>query len=191
MKKINYQLTCKLIHINYLIFIYLLIVMPFNVVAQSKTKHGSDDNSAFIVVTGMRLNEGSKNFMKDLSVAEGALVKLTMQNGPTQEKVTQIFSRQKNKSRDIFYTADFKVALDSIYTIKMTYKDGTVILIENYCLLSKWKTHFSFHQTNGMKSPASIFRTVNDEKTRLNCCVYGVYPYEYYKELGGSQLDNN
>ena len=190
MKKINCELNCKQIHIKYLIFTCLLIIMSFNVIAQSKTKQGSDDNNAIIVVTGMRLNEDPKNFMKDLSVAEGALVKLTMQNGQTQEKVTQIFSRQQNKSRDIFYTADFKVALDSIYTIKMTYKDGTAILIENYCLLSKWKTHFYYHKTNGMTSPASIFRTVKDEKTKLNCCVYGVYPFAYYKELGGSQLDN-
>ena len=78
--------------------------------------------------------------------------------------------------------------LDATYTITMTFKDGTVIRIEDYTLPKSWKTHFYFHSTTGTKSPASVLRFVEDPKTKLRCCVYAVYPLESYRKLGGRQM---
>ena len=145
------------------------------------------NTSAYIVVTGIRLNEDPKNFYKDYSVAEGAKVKVTMINGPTKEKNTEKFSSLKN-SPEIFFTADFKIEFDSTYTVEMTFKDGTRIVVDNYKILPEWKTHFYFHSTNGTKSPATIMRRQEDKDTNFNCLIYGLYPFKNYKAMGGTQL---
>jgi hypothetical protein len=145
------------------------------------------EDRAVIVVTGMRLNEDPSDYRKDLSVAEGASVKVTARSGATREKKTEAYARSNNSAGQIHFTADFEVDLDATYAVVMTFKDGTVIRIEDYTLPKGWKTHFYFHSTNGTKSPASILRFVEDSKTKLRCCVYAVYPLESYRTLGGRQ----
>lgn len=143
-------------------------------------------NRAIIVVTGMRLNEDPSDYRSDLSVAEGAMVKVTARGGTTREKRTEAYVRSGNSAGQIHFTADFEVDLDASYTIEMTFKDGTVIRIEDYTLPKSWKTHFYFHSTNGTKSPASILRFAEDPKTKLRCCVYAVYPPDAYRKRSGS-----
>ena len=144
------------------------------------------ENRAVIVVTGMRLNEDPSDYRKDLSVAEGASVKVIARGGATRDKKTEAYVRTGNSAGQIHFTADFEVDLDATYTIVMTFKDGTVVRIEDYTLPKSWKTHFYFHSTNGTKSPASILRFVEDPKTKLRCCVYAVYPPDAYRKRGGS-----
>ncbi len=143
-------------------------------------------NRAIIVVTGMRLNEDPSDYRKDLSVAEGASVKVTARGGDTREKKTEAYVRSGNSAGQIHFTADFEVDLDASYTIVMTFNDGTILRMEDYTLPKSWKTHFYFHSTNGTKSPASILRFVEDSKTKLRCCVYAVYPPDAYRKRGGS-----
>lgn len=143
-------------------------------------------NRAIIVVTGMRLNEDPSDYRKDLSVAEGASVKVTARGGATREKKTEAYVRSGNSAGQTYFTADFEVDLDASYTIVMTFKDGTVLRMEDYALPKSWKTHFYFHSTNGTKSPASILRFVEDPKTKLRCCVYAVYPPDAYRKRVGS-----
>jgi hypothetical protein len=147
-------------------------------------------NNAIIVVTGMRLDENPDNYTKDLSVAQGATVKVTAEDGATREKETEAFTRpgKKGGSPEEYYTADFSIDLGTIYTIAVTFKDGTALAIKDYTIPRDWKTHFYFHSTNGTKSPASILRFVEDPKTKLRCCVYAVYPLEGYRKLGGRQM---
>ena len=145
-------------------------------------------NRAIIVVTGMRLNEDPSDYRKDLSVAEGASVKVIARGGATREKKTEAYVRSGNNAGQVHFTADFEVDLDASYSIEMTFKGGTVIRIEDYTLPKSWKTHFFFHSTNGTKSPASILRFVEDPKTKLRCCVYAVYPLESYRKLGGRPI---
>jgi hypothetical protein len=149
-----------------------------------------ESTSAIIVVTGVRLDENPDNFTKDLSVAEGAVVKVTARDGKAREKKTEAFSRNNKKGggQEQYYTADFGVDLETSYTITMTFKNGTVLRVEDYTLPKSWKTHFYFHSTNGTKSPASVLRFVEDAKTKLRCCVYAVYPLDNYRKLGGRQL---
>jgi len=144
------------------------------------------ENRAVIVVTGMRLNEDPSDYRKDLSVAEGASVKVTARGGATREKTTEAYVRSGSNAGQVHFTAEFEVDLDAMYTVVMTFKDGTVIRIEDYTLPKSWKTHFYFHSTNGTKSPASILRFVEDPKTKLRCCVYAVYPPDAYRKRSGS-----
>jgi hypothetical protein len=149
------------------------------------------ENTAVIVVTGMRLNENSEDYRKDLTVAEGATVKVTAQGGAAREKKTEALVRGGKKGGgEVHYTADFSVDLGTTCTIAMTFKDGTAIRIDDYCLPRDWKTHFYFHSTTGTLSPASILRIGEDPKTKLRCCVYAVYPLENYRKLGGRQAPN-
>jgi len=145
------------------------------------------DTNACIVVTGMKLDEDPKNYVNDPSVAEGAMVRLSMKNGPSWQKTTQVFTPARNTG-EIYYTADFKVEFDSTYTIDMTFKNGTGISIDNYRIMKEWKTHFYFHSTNGTKSAASVMRRQEDKSTKYNCIVYGLYPLTNYKAMGGIQL---
>lgn len=145
-------------------------------------------DTAVIVVTGMRLDENPDNYTKDLSVAEGATVKVTARDGTAREKRTEVFLRgKKGGSPEEYYTADFSIDLGTTCSIAMTFKDGTVVEIKDYAIPRDWKTHFYFHSTNGSKSPASILRFAEDPKTKLRCCAYAVYPLESYRKLGGRQ----
>lgn len=148
-------------------------------------------NTAVLVVTGLRLNEDPADYWKDLSVAEGAVVKVTALGGAAQEKKTAAFTRAGQRGGpggQVHFTADFAVDLDATYEITMTFKDGTVIRIEDYRLPRDWKTHFYFHSTTGTLSPASILRIGEDPRTKLRCYVYAVYPLESYHKLGGRQI---
>ncbi len=145
-------------------------------------------NTAVLVVTGMRVDENPENYTKDLSVAEGATVRVIARDGTAREKKTEVLVRSKRgRSPESYYTADFSVDLGTICTIAMTFKDGTVVEIKDYAIPPDWKTHFYFHSTNGTKSPASILRFSEDPKTKLRCCAYAVYPLESYRKLGGHQ----
>ena len=146
------------------------------------------ENRAVIVVTGMRLNEDPADYRKDLSVAEGASVKVTARGGTTREKQTEAYVRSGNNAGQIHFTADFEVDLDATYTIVMTFKDGTVLRMEDYALPRSWKTHFYFHSTTGTLSPASVLRIGEDATTKLRCHVYAVYPLESYRKLGGRDV---
>ena len=144
-------------------------------------------NRAVIVVTGMRVDENPENFRKDVAVAEGARVKVTARDGTVRERKTEPFSKPGGKGGGHF-TADFDVELDAVYTIEMTFRDGTVVRIEDYRLPREWRTHFFFHSTVGTLSPSAILRVGEDPRTRQRCCVYAVYPLDSYRQLGGRQV---
>ena len=156
--------------------------------AQKSNEAAYQENQAVIVVTGMRLDEDPANYRKDLSVAEDAVVKVTAGDGTTREKKTAPLSRGKQQGGPVHFTADFLVDLDATYTIVMTFRDGTVIRIDDYRLPRSWKTHFYFHGTTGTLSPSSILRFGEDPRTKLRCRVYAVYPLENYHKLGGRQV---
>ncbi len=145
-------------------------------------------NRAIIVVTGLRLNEDPDNYRQELSVAEGAVVKVVARGEATREKKTEAFAKGGKRGGQVYFTADFEVDLDAIYDITMTFKDGTVIRIADYRLPRDWKTHFYFHGTTGTLSPSSILRVGEDPRTKLRCHVYAVYPMESYRKLGGRQI---
>ena len=167
----------------------LLTWIAFHADAAEKSKAAAyQSNRAVIAVTGIRLKEDPADYRKDLSVAEGAAVKVTARDGATSEKKTEAFSRSGKKDGEVHFTADFEVDLDTTYTIAMTFKDGTVIRIEDYTLPKDWKTHFYFHSTVGTLSPSSILRIGEDAQTKLRCYVYALYPLENYRKLGGRQV---
>jgi hypothetical protein len=156
--------------------------------AQKNNSAAYQENRAIILVTGMRLNEDPENYQKDTTTAEAATVRVVARNGAERTKTTTAFARSGGKSDAPLFTADFEVDLDTVYDITMTFKDGTVIRVDDYRLPNSWKTHFYFHGTTGTLSPSSILRFVEDPKTKLRCCIYAVYPLESYRKLGGSQI---
>lgn len=174
--------------LNTLITSSLLIAHSANASAQGWVEATARDNRAIIVVTGMRINEDPANYGMDLSVAEGALVKLTTRNGEIREKKTEVFTRPWQKEEEIFFTADFPIILDTTYIISMTFKNGTTIQIDGLSLPAEWKTHFFYHSTNGTVSPASVLRKKEDKQANLWCYVYGMFPLDNYKKVGGTQV---
>ncbi|MDQ1296712.1 MAG: hypothetical protein QG611_691 [Bacteroidota bacterium] len=176
----------KIIH-NILI-INILLLSSISVYSQTWEELTKNEFRAIIVVTGMKLNEDAENYVKDLSVAEGASVRVSSRNGQLWEKKTIPFSGQGQGNGESFFTSDFQVILDSTYSISMTFKNGTVIEIDDFCLPSEWKTHFFSHSTNGTVSPTSVLRKKMDKQTQLWCYIYSVFPLSNYKILGGSQV---
>ena len=172
---------------NEMLLFIVILTFSISVSGQQANDNFFPATNAYIVVTGMKLDENPKNYVKDVSVAEGAVVKLSMRNGYSEQKTTRVFIPTRNP-QDIYFSADFKVEFDSTYTIEMIFKNKTSIRIENYRIPPQWKTHFYFHSTNGTKSAASVFRRQEDRETKFNCCVYGLYPFTNYKSVGGSQL---
>jgi hypothetical protein len=163
-------------------------VLPAGAAAQSRKSDALKDGRAIIVVTGMRLQGDPANETKDLSVAEGAVVTVTAKNGESQTRKTAVFPRSR-KSGEVYFTADFAVALDTTYNIVMTFQNGTVIRVSDYRLPSDWKTHFSYHSTRGTTSAASILRTEQDERTKLRCYIYALWPLDNYRKMGGRQIE--
>jgi hypothetical protein len=151
----------------------------------------SSDTRAFLVVTGMRLQEDATGqvLKKDLKVAEGATVRLTKRGGKPEEKRTAVFGAGGPRAEQGYFSADFSVDLDATYDIAMTFQDGTVIRLADYRLPKEWRTHFYFHSTRGTKSPASVLRIGRDEASGLSCYVYAVFPLENYRSLGGRQVE--
>lgn len=151
----------------------------------------SQDPRAFIVVTGMRLQEDPAGAVlkKDLTVAEGAVVRVTRKGGAIEEKRTAVFGAGGPRAELGYFSADFVVDLDATYDIAMTFKDGTVIRVDGFRLPREWRTHFYFHSTRGTKSPASVLRIGRDGASGLGCYVYAVFPFEAYRSLGGRQLE--
>ena len=172
--------------------IFFLIVLFFSttVTAQLYTTYEKEllSDTAVIVVTGLKVNTDDGDIQtEDLSVSKGAKVKVTERNGNVREKKTESFSA-KFYNGEIFYSADFPIKIDSVYSISITFADGTVININDYKLDNTWKRHHYFHWTTGFKSPASILRRQKDEKSGLWCYVYSLFPMKNYKLSGGTQV---
>jgi len=171
----------------------IAFILPFffsKVTAQLYTTYNEEllSDTAIIVVTGMKINiEGGNHVLQDISVSEGATVKVSERNGTVREKKTEAFSKDFQSGKR-FYSADFPVRIDSVYSISITYKNGTVINIDDFRLDNSWKTHFYFHGTTGSKSPASLLRKQMDEQSGLWCYVYSLFPLKNYKLSGGTQV---
>lgn len=148
-----------------------------------------EENDAYLVITGMKLNENPLTYVKDPVFGKDAIVKITPKGGVSSEMQVTEFSVRKNGLT--YYTADFRVPLDTEYMIEMTFNDGTVIKISDYKLLSSWKTHFYFHSTDQTKSPACILRSQGGLDKDLRLCVFAVYPYSNYSSLGGKETFTN
>lgn len=149
----------------------------------------SQETRAVLVVTGMKLREDPTGAvqLKDLKVADGAVVRVTKRGGKAEERRTTPFGTGGPKAERGYFSADFAVDLDATYEITMTFKDGTVIRMDDYRLPAEWRTHFYFHSTRGTKSPASVLRIGRDDASGLSCYVYAVFPHEAYRALGGRQ----
>jgi hypothetical protein len=147
-----------------------------------------ESDTAIIVVTGLKITTDTKGHpVEDLSVGMEATVKLTDQQGKVVEKKTTIFS-QKFYNGDRYYTADFPIKIDSLYTISITFSDGKVIKVSDYKIDNAWKRHHYFHGTTGAKSPASLLRKEEDSKTGFACYIYSLFPLKNYIEKGGTQI---
>ena len=171
----------------------IAFILPFfctKVTAQLYTTYNEEllSDTAIIVVTGMKINtEGGNYVLEDISVAEGAMVKVTERNGTVREKKTEAFSLNFS-SGGTFYSADFPVKMDSVYSISITFDNGTVIRIDDYKLDNSWKRHHYFHSTTGSKNPASVLRKQMDEQSGIWCYVYSLFPMKNYKLSGGTQV---
>lgn len=150
----------------------------------------SQDTRAFLVITGMRLEEDAAGMVrkKDLTVAEDAAVRVTKRGAEPEDKHTALFGAGGLQAEQGNFSADFAVDLDATYDIVMTFKDGTVIRVEDCRLPKEWRTHFYFHSTRGTKSPASVLRVGRDAASRTGCYIYAVFPLESYRGLGDRQL---
>jgi hypothetical protein len=131
--------------------------------------------------------EKGSYILEDLTVAEGATVKVMESNGTTRVKKTEASSNNFPRG-GTYYSADFPVRLDSSYNITISFTNGTVISIDNYRLDSSWKRHHYFHSTDGHKSPASVLRKEMDEASGIYCYVYSLFPLSNYKKTGGTQI---
>jgi hypothetical protein len=168
--------------------IFFMIVSSSALSAQNYEEIWAHDSRAVILVTGMEIKTDNGNYeLEDLSVAEGALVKVSEKNGPTWEKKTEAFSKPFGVG-GTFYSADFPVIMDSVYNISITFKTGTEIKIDNFKLPASWKRHHYFHSTDGSKSPAAVLRKEFDEQSGLWCFVYSLYPLSNYQVSGGTQV---
>jgi hypothetical protein len=150
--------------------------------APSAAALAADDNRAVIMVTGMRLRRGPSGETRDLTVAEGATVTVTAKQGAPVRKKTVLLA-EAGRRRENFFTADFPVALDGVYEIVMTFRDGAAVRVSDYRLPSNWKTHFLFHNTRGTKSPASILRREKEAAGDRACLVYALWPVAAYEQL--------
>lgn len=164
---------------RYLLIPVILLAFGFNLMAQY------EENDAYLIITGMRLNEDPQSYVKDPSFGKDAVVKITPKGGVAQEKQTSVFSVKKDGLT--YYTADYKIPLDSEYSIDIRFSNGATVNIPDYKLLSSWKTHFYFHSTDGTLSAACILRSQSGLEKDLRLCVFAVYPYENYVKLGGKQ----
>ena len=154
----------------------------------SNTAALPDGFRAVIVVTGLRLDEAAKPPVKDLAVGEGAVVRVTKKGGKSQEKSAKAFTgRTEKNGGGTFFSADFGIELGGTYEVTMTFLDGTVILVDDFRLPVKWKTHFFYHSTRGELTPSSILRIGTDPASKLRCHIYSVFPVDCYRSFGGTQ----
>jgi len=169
---------------------FILHFLPSTISAQFYTTYEKEllKDTAIIIVTGMKANSPAQDYMsEDLDVAKGATVKVTERNGTVRERKTEAFSAKFYNGKT-FYSADFPIKMDSVYSISITFNNGTVIRIDDYKLDNSWKRHHYFHWTTGFKSPASTLRRQKDEKSGLWCYVYSLFPMKNYKLSGGTQV---
>jgi len=147
-----------------------------------------ESDTAIIVVTGLKMvTDDNNRSSEDMSAGMEAAVKLTDQQGKVVEKKTTIFS-QKFYNGKSYYTADFSIKIDSLYTISITFSDGKFITVSDYKIDNAWKRHHYFHVTTGAKSPASLLRKEEDSKTGFACYIYSLFPLKNYIEKGGTQI---
>jgi hypothetical protein len=173
--------------IKYSIIILCFLISPI-LRAQDFNELHKNDNRAVIVVTGLKITTDSENNEStDLTLGEGAIVSVSKKDGKTLEKTTQLFEKPFG-SGGTYYSADFPIIMDSIYSIAIRFKSGKVITINDYKIASSWKTHHYFHSTDGKKSPATVLRKEQDKKSNLWCFVYSLYPLSNYISSGGTQV---
>lgn len=165
--------------------IICILLFKLQTNAQVPLKGYDTEQQAYLIVTATYYKDLATDIETDFSAAKGAIVKVTSSTDEVTEKQTQIFNNPKGNK--LSYTADFKVNLDSVYSIEVTLNNKTYV-VNNYCLKKSWRTHFLYHSTNGTKSPASIFRKQEDPETGILICLYGTFPYINYKALGGNQF---
>ena len=171
--------------LNNILLIFFSAGLQMHILAQTPIKGYDTETQACLIVTATSYKDLNTDVDTDFSVAKGAIVKLRSSNGNVIEKPTAVFDVKKGDKTN--YTADFKVGLDSTYTVEVTLNNKTYV-VNNYCLQKSWKWHFLYHSTNGTKSPASVFRKLEDPENGILICLYGVFPYDNYKALGGNQL---
>jgi hypothetical protein len=167
--------------------IILLTSMIHTLTSQVWWDELQNNYPAIIVVTAMKFSSDAAPYEIDLSIGEGALVTISARNRDTREKMTEVFSRPFSNG-DAFYTADFQVELDSVYSISITLRDGTTIQVDDYSLPSGWKTHHYIHSTSGTKSHSAVLRKKKDERTGAWCFIYSLYPLRQYHAQGGTQV---
>ena len=136
----------------------------------------------------MRLNEDPADYRKDLSVAEGAVVKVTARGGAARERKTEAFSRAGITRRPSPFHGGFRGGPGRHLRHHHDVQGRNGHPHRGLSPAASWKTHFYFHSTTGTLSPASILRFGEDATTKLRCHVYAVYPLESYHKLGGRQL---
>jgi hypothetical protein len=140
-----------------------------------------------IVVTALKFTSDTPPLTMDLSVGEGAIVKVASSGKNVGEKTTEAFSLPFSNG-ETFFTADFQIKLDSVYNISITLKDGSSITIDDYKIKSNWKTHHYIHSTDGTKHPSAVLRKEQDEKTGTWFFIYSLYPLRQYQLMGGTQI---
>jgi len=171
-----------------LIIIILSFSFPVVSTAQNYQEIWAKETRAVIVVMGLKITtDDERNELTDPSAGEGAIVSVSEKNGKTLEKETEEFAREFGAGGK-FFSADFLVTLDSVYTISIRFKSGTVITVDDYKIPPSWKTHHYFHSTDGTKSPATVLRKEQDKESDLWCFVYSLYPLSNYKVVGGTQV---
>lgn len=177
-------------HISF-IFTAALLLTTGLAAEKKKTSNSAAlpaENRAVIVVTGLRLDEAAKPPEKDLAIGEGAIVCVTRKGGKSEEKTAKAFTGRTDKNGGgTFFSADFGVELGATYEVTLTFRNGTVIRVDDFLLPVKWKTHFFYHTTRGELSPSSILRVGTDPTSKLRCHIYSVFPVDSYRSLGGTQ----
>lgn len=162
------------------------LMLYIDAYAQHPVKGYIEENQAYIIVTATTYGSNDLYSKTDFSVAKNAKARLTASDGKVIEKETRLFQTNNKITEKPYYSADFKIDLDSTYTIEL-YINNKAYKIDDYCLRTSWKTHFLYHSTTGSKSPATVFRKQEDTETGVALCIYGVFPYVFYQSLGGSQ----
>lgn len=201
-------------YINHFALSSLLLTICLSLEGQSPLPSVSQDSRAVIVVTGMTVKTGNRGEeVRNNAVAAEAVVRLTDAGGRIREKTTRpfplpgdreneiycfadfsLYSEQKDvvdrmKNGEIFYTADFGIDLDSTYQINVRFRNEKEISVRDYRIPGSWRTHFYYHWTNGLKSPASVLRVEKDPGSDLKCFIYALFPLDSYKKFGGNQVD--
>jgi hypothetical protein len=164
----------------------LLLTAAVLAIAAAQTNATDDGQRFVIVVAGLRVTSADGVETRDFGASEGAEVEVVSRDGrfETRRAIAQAWKR----GTATYFTADFAVAFQAAYDIRMTFRDGSVIRIADFILPEAWKTHFSFYNTTGTTSAASILRSESDASSGLRCHVYALWPWTAYQQMGGRQV---